>query len=54
MRATIPRLMTAYHTRRRDPSAREPRMASDTSGHRGSALDHASVGEEIFQTGAAG
>ncbi len=41
MLANIPRLMTAYYTRRPDPSVREQRVAFGTSGHRGSALDGA-------------
>jgi phosphoglucomutase len=39
--ANIPRLMTAYYTRRPDPSVREQRVSFGTSGHRGSALDSA-------------
>ena len=38
MLANIPRLMTAYYTRRPDPKRREQRVAFGTSGHRGSAL----------------
>jgi phosphoglucomutase len=38
MLANIPRLMTAYYTRRPDPSRREQRVAFGTSGHRGSTL----------------
>ena len=38
MLANIPRLMTAYYTRRPDPSIREQRVTFGTSGHRGSAL----------------
>ena len=41
MLANIPRLMTAYYTRRPDPAVREQRVAFGTSGHRGSALDSA-------------
>jgi phosphoglucomutase len=41
MLANIPRLMTAYYTRRPDPSVREQRVAFGTSGHRGSAFDSA-------------
>src|SRR6266699_664732 len=37
--ANIPRLMTAYYSRRPDPAVREQRVAFGTSGHRGSALD---------------
>ncbi|HEX7787473.1 MAG TPA: phosphoglucomutase (alpha-D-glucose-1,6-bisphosphate-dependent) [Methylomirabilota bacterium] len=37
----IPRLMTAYYTRRPDPGVRGERVAFGTSGHRGSALDSA-------------
>ncbi len=39
MWADIPRLMTAYYTRRPDPSVPEQRVAFGTSGHRGSAFD---------------
>jgi phosphoglucomutase len=35
----IPRLMTAYYTRRPDASVPEQRVAFGTSGHRGSAFD---------------
>ena len=38
MLANIPRLMTAYYTRRPDPAVREQRVAFGTSGHRGSAF----------------
>src|SRR5438552_7094632 len=41
MLANIPRLMTAYYTRRPDPSMHEQRVAFGTSGHRGSAFDGA-------------
>src|SRR6266436_4325416 len=41
MLANIPRLMTAYYTRRPDPAVREQRVAFGTSGHRGSAFDSA-------------
>ncbi len=41
MLANIPRLMTAYYTRRPDPSVREQQVAFGTSGHRGSAFDSA-------------
>jgi phosphoglucomutase len=41
MLVNIPRLMTAYYTRRPDPSVREQRVAFGTSGHRGSAFDGA-------------
>ncbi|MEO8450522.1 MAG: phosphoglucomutase (alpha-D-glucose-1,6-bisphosphate-dependent) [Gemmatimonadota bacterium] len=41
MLANIPRLMTAYYTRRPDPSVREQRVSFGTSGHRGSSLDTA-------------
>ena len=41
MLANMPRLMTAYYTRRPDPSVREQRVAFGTSGHRGSSLDGA-------------
>jgi phosphoglucomutase len=39
MLANIPRLMTAYYTRRPDPSVPEQRVAFGTSGHRGSAFE---------------
>src|SRR5215468_2006686 len=35
----VPRLVTAYYTRRPDPSVPAQRVAFGTSGHRGSALD---------------
>ena len=41
MLVNIPRLMTAYHTRRPDPAVREQRVAFGTSGHRGSAFNTA-------------
>jgi phosphoglucomutase len=41
MLANIPRLMTAYYTRRPDPAVREQRVAFGTSGHCGSAFDSA-------------
>ncbi|HEV2671001.1 MAG TPA: phosphoglucomutase (alpha-D-glucose-1,6-bisphosphate-dependent) [Gemmatimonadales bacterium] len=41
MLANIPRLMTAYYTRRPDPSLRAQRVTFGTSGHRGSAFDSA-------------
>jgi phosphoglucomutase len=41
MLANIPQLMTAYYTRRPDPSVPEQRVAFGTSGHRGSAFDSA-------------
>ncbi|MEO8639625.1 MAG: phosphoglucomutase (alpha-D-glucose-1,6-bisphosphate-dependent), partial [Chloroflexota bacterium] len=41
MLANIPKLMTAYYTRRPDPSVDEQRVAFGTSGHRGSAFDGA-------------
>jgi phosphoglucomutase len=41
MLANIPRLMTAYYTRRPNPSIREQRVAFGTAGHRGSALANA-------------
>src|SRR5262245_5365564 len=34
----VPRLMTAYYTRRPDPGVPAERVAFGTSGHRGSAL----------------
>jgi phosphoglucomutase len=40
----IPRLITAYYTRRPDPAIREQRVAFGTSGHRGSAF-HSSFNE---------
>jgi phosphoglucomutase len=39
MLANIPRLMTAYYTRRPDAAVREQRVTFGTSGHRGSAFD---------------
>jgi phosphoglucomutase len=41
MLTNIPRLMTAYYTRRPDPAVREQQVAFGTSGHRGSAFDTA-------------
>ena len=41
MLANIPRLMTAYYTRRPDAAVREQRVTFGTSGHRGSAFDGA-------------
>jgi phosphoglucomutase len=41
MLANIPRLMTAYYTRRPDPAVRQQRVSFGTSGHRGSAFDGA-------------
>jgi phosphoglucomutase len=41
MLANIPRLITAYYTRRPDAAIRAQRVAFGTSGHRGSALDSA-------------
>jgi phosphoglucomutase len=38
MLVNLPRLMTAYYTRRPDPSIPEQRVAFGTSGHRGSAF----------------
>jgi phosphoglucomutase len=38
MLVNLPRLMTAYYTRRPDPSVPEQRVAFGTSGHRGSAF----------------
>ncbi|MEX1999601.1 MAG: hypothetical protein WD934_07920, partial [Gemmatimonadales bacterium] len=35
----VPRLMTAYYTRRPDASVPEQQVAFGTSGHRGSAFD---------------
>src|SRR5262244_565813 len=37
----VPRLVTAYYTRRPDPSVPAQRVVFGTSGHRGSALDNA-------------
>src|SRR5215471_10955894 len=37
----VPRLVTAYYTRRPDPSVPAQRVRFGTSGHRGSALDNA-------------
>ena len=37
----VPRLVTAYYTLRPDPAAPAQRVSFGTSGHRGSALDHA-------------
>jgi len=39
MLVDVPRLMTAYYTRRPDASVPEQQVAFGTSGHRGSALD---------------
>ncbi|HTQ80250.1 MAG TPA: phosphoglucomutase (alpha-D-glucose-1,6-bisphosphate-dependent) [Thermoanaerobaculia bacterium] len=39
MLVNLPRLMTAYYTRRPDPSVRAERVSFGTSGHRGSAFD---------------
>jgi phosphoglucomutase len=41
MLVDIPRLMTAYYTRRPDVSVSEQRVVFGTSGHRGSAFDRA-------------
>src|ERR1700674_2119512 len=41
MLANIPRLVTAYFAGRPDPSVPAQRVAFGTSGHRGSALNHA-------------
>ncbi len=41
MLVNIPRLMTAYYTRRPDPSVRDQRVAFGISGHRGSGFDGA-------------
>ena len=48
--ANIPRLMTAYYTRRPDPSIREQRVTFGTSGHRGSALATAFNEDHILAT----
>src|SRR4029079_19403664 len=37
----VPKLITAYYTDAPDPSVPAQRVAFGTSGHRGSALDHA-------------
>jgi phosphoglucomutase len=37
----VPRLITAYYTNRPDPAVPEQRVAFGTSGHRGSAFEHA-------------
>jgi phosphoglucomutase len=37
----VPRLVTAYYTRRPDPSVPAQRVVFGTSGHRGSSRDHA-------------
>jgi phosphoglucomutase len=63
MLANIPRLMTAYYTRRPDSAVREQRVAFGTSGHRGSAFDSAfneahilavtqAICQHAFETGA--
>jgi phosphoglucomutase len=41
MLVNVPRLITAYYTRRPDPSVREQRVAFGTSGHRGSSFNTA-------------
>src|ERR1700733_8438455 len=41
MLVNVPRLITAYYTETPDPSVPEQRVAFGTSGHRGSAFDHA-------------
>src|SRR2546427_5859242 len=41
MLVNILRLMTAYYTKRPEPSVREQRVVFGTSGHRGSAFDGA-------------
>src|SRR6185436_17493063 len=41
MLVDVPRLMTAYYTRRPDAAVRAERVAFGTSGHRGSAFDSA-------------
>ena len=38
MLVNVPRLMTAYYTRRPDPGVPAERVAFGTSGHRGSAF----------------
>ncbi|MBD0305259.1 MAG: alpha-D-glucose phosphate-specific phosphoglucomutase [Nitrospiraceae bacterium] len=40
MLVDVPRLITAYYTKRPDPTVREHRVAFGTSGHRGSAFTH--------------
>ena len=41
MLVNVPRLMTAYYTTAPDPAVAAQRVAFGTSGHRGSAFDHA-------------
>src|SRR6202045_22373 len=41
MLVTVPRLVTAYFAGKPDPSVPAQRVAFGTSGHRGSALNHA-------------
>ncbi len=41
MLANIPRLVTAYFAEKPDPQVAAQRVAFGTSGHRGSALNHA-------------
>src|ERR671919_2494319 len=41
MLINVPRLVTSYYTGRPDPSVPTQRVVFGTSGHRGSALDHA-------------
>ncbi len=48
MLSNIPRLMTAYYTRRPDPADRAQRVAFGTSGHRGSALDSTFTEAHIY------
>ena len=43
MLVDVPRLMTAYFTRRPDASVRAQQVAFGTSGHRGSAFDCACI-----------
>ena len=41
MLVNVPRLVTAYYTGKPDPAIAAQRVAFGTSGHRGSAFDHA-------------
>ncbi len=44
----VPRLVTAYYTRRPDPSVLAQRIAFGTSGHRGCSLDDSFNEAHIF------
>lgn len=48
MLANIPRLMTAYYSRRPDPSVPAQRVVFGTSGHRGSSFDNSFNEEHIL------